>query len=59
MIHRFELLDERLGFVAGELAARLALGEAHRAACVSEVGVPCRLQQREQVLHLLRGCGRT
>ncbi len=44
--------DELVGLVTGELAVGLALREAHRAACVSEVRVPCCVQQLGQLTHL-------
>ena len=50
-----ELLDERVGLVAGELAGSLALREPHRAAGVAEVAVAGFVEEREQRLHLLGG----
>jgi hypothetical protein len=44
--------DELVGLVPGELAAGLALGETHRSAGVTEVGVAGRLQQLGQLAHL-------
>ena len=38
---------------------RLALGEAHRSAGVAEVAVAGRLEEFEQLAHLLAGCGWT
>ena len=40
-----QLLDERIGLVAAELAAGLALGEPHRAASVAKVSVTGLVQQ--------------
>ena len=47
-----QLGDQRVGLVARELAAALALGEPHRAAGVAEPVVPGRLQQLEELLDL-------
>ena len=52
-----QLLDERVGLVAREPTARLALREPHRAARVAEIGVPGLLQEAEQLLHLARRRG--
>jgi hypothetical protein len=53
---RLELLDELLGFVTGELAAGLPLGEAHWAARIAKVAVTSRLKQFEKLADLLSGC---
>ena len=54
-----QLLDERVGLVAGELAAGLALGEPHRPAGVAEVGVAGVLEKPQELAHLLRRGRRT
>jgi hypothetical protein len=52
----FELLDERNCLVSGELAAGLALREAHRTPCVTEVGVTGILEERQQLPYLPSRC---
>jgi hypothetical protein len=54
-----ELLDEVGRLLRGELARRLPLAEPHRPPSVTEVGVPRRLQQLQQLLDLTPRCGRT
>ena len=54
-----QLLDQRLGLGAGELAGRLPLVEPHRPAGIAKVGVPRFEEEGEQLLHLLGGGGRT
>ncbi len=48
----FELVDEGLGLVDGELAVALTLGEPHGTACVAEVAVALVLEELEEGLHL-------
>ena len=47
-----QLGDQLVGLGAGELARRLALGEAHRTTGITEVGMTGGAQQVEQLLHL-------
>lgn len=47
-----QAFDELVGFGAGELAARLALSESHRAASVAVVGVSCGFEQLEEFAEL-------
>ena len=54
-----EAFDELVGFVAGELAAGLALRETHRAAGVAEVAVSSRLEKLLQLTKLFAGRWRT
>ncbi len=51
----FELSDEQVGFVAGELAAGLSLVEPEWAASVAEVGVSGRVDERGELAHLSLG----
>jgi len=53
---RLEPLNELIGFVAGELAAGLPLGETHWAAGIAKVAVTGRLKQFEELANLLSGC---
>jgi hypothetical protein len=53
-----EPLDEGVGLIAGELATRLALGEAHRAAGVPEIRVAGLLEEFGQLLELAERCRR-
>jgi hypothetical protein len=53
----FQLFDEGVRFLSGELATGLALGESHGAASVAVVGVTGILQQREQLANLVRRGG--
>jgi hypothetical protein len=50
----FELIDESSGLVAGEVPGGLALGKPHRASCVTEAGVTGRLEERQELMNLLR-----
>ena len=54
-----ELLDERVRFVAAELAGRLALGEAKWPAGVAEVGVTGGLDELQELSQLSPSGGRT
>ena len=51
-----ELVDEGLGFIAGELASSLTLGEAHGSSGVAEIGVTRVGQELQKLLHLLTTC---
>ena len=47
-----ELFDERRRLLAGELAAGLALGEAHGPPRLAEVGIAGRSQEHQQLAQL-------
>ena len=48
----FELFDERVRFLDGELAAGLSLAEPHRASCVAEIAMTGLMEQRQQLFDL-------
>ncbi len=56
---RVEPGDECLGLVLGEPASGLALGEPEGAASVPQIGMPGGDHQRNEVLYLPSGGGRT
>lgn len=52
MFGLFELLDEDLGLISGELAVRLSLGEPHRPAGIAEVDVSGVVEESEKLFDL-------
>ena len=56
-MHRFlQLVDERLRFVASELAGGLALVEPKRSAGITEPVVAGAFEEFEELAHLLARC---